>query len=89
MSLGQPAGPIPPVKVEELGFQRSISLGRPSALGYANDPDLYQRAAQDLIQAIQAGLFNPIGAEYPLARAPQAHANLESGQTTGSVILTI
>lgn len=88
-SLGQPAGPIPPVKVEELGFQRSILLGRPSALGYANDPALYQRGAQDLIAALQAGLMNPIGAEYPLAKVAQAHADLEAGRTTGSVILTI
>ncbi|MFT9090318.1 MAG: zinc-binding dehydrogenase [Gluconacetobacter sp.] len=30
-----------------------------------------------------------MGAEYPLREAARAHADLESGKTTGSVILTV
>lgn len=88
-SLGQPAGPIPPVRVEELGFARSIALVRPSSIVYANDPELYRRASADLMTALQSGLVNPIGAEYQLLDAARAHADLEGGRTTGSVILTI
>ncbi len=88
-SLGQPAGPIPPIRVEELGFTRSIALMRPSVMAYANDPDLYRRGTADLMTALQDGLINQIGAEYPLREAARAHADLESGRTTGSVILTI
>lgn len=87
-SLGQPAGPIPPVAVEQLGFPRAIALARPSVLAYVDDPKLYARAAADLLLALGEGLENPIGAGYPLAAAAQAHADLEAGRTIGSVILT-
>jgi NADPH2:quinone reductase len=87
-SLGQPAGPIPPVRVEDLGFARSIALVRPSSIAYANDPELYHRGSTDLLAALQDGLINPIGAEYDLRDAARAHADLEAGRTTGSVILT-
>jgi NADPH2:quinone reductase len=86
-TIGQAAGPIPPVRVEALG--RSIALMRPSVIAYANDPDLYRRGCSDLIAALQAGLINPIGAEYPLREAARAQADLEAGRTTGSVILTV
>ena len=86
-SLGQPAGPIPPVRVEDLGFARSIALMRPSSMAYANDPELYRRGSADLLAALQDGLINPIGAEYELRNAAKAHADLEAGRTTGSVIL--
>lgn len=88
-SLGQPAGPIPPVNVEQLGPARSIALMRPSVIGYANDPNLYRPAAADLLAAMQDWLVNPIGAEYPLRDAATAHADLEAGRTTGSVVLSV
>ncbi|HIE1059812.1 TPA: quinone oxidoreductase family protein [Serratia marcescens] len=88
-SLGQPAGPIPSVRVEELGFTRSIALMRPSSMAYADDAELYAQGARDLISALQNGLINPVGAEYPLTHAAEAHADLEAGRTTGSVILTV
>lgn len=88
-SLGQPAGPIPPVRVEELGFARSIALMRPSSMAYADDAELYAQGARDLISALQNGLINPVGAEYPLTHAADAHSDLEAGRTTGSVILTV
>jgi NADPH2:quinone reductase len=88
-SLGQAAGPVPPVRVEELGFARSIALMRPSSMAYADDAELYRQGASDLMAALQNGLENPIGAEYSLMEAAQAHADLEAGRTTGSVILTV
>lgn len=88
-SLGQPAGPIPPVRVEDLGFTRSISLIRPSSLLYANDPQLYKSGTDELIEILMDGMVTPIGARYPLIDAARAHADLESGKTTGSVILVV
>ncbi|TXN64034.1 quinone oxidoreductase [Methylobacterium sp. WL18] len=88
-NLGQPAGPIPPVRVETLGGGRPVALMRPSVMAYANDPDLYRRGAADLIAALEAGLINPIGAAYDLRDAARAHADLKGGRTTGSVILTV
>ncbi|MHB1942560.1 MAG: quinone oxidoreductase family protein [Acidiferrobacteraceae bacterium] len=86
-SLGQPAGPIPPVRMEELGAGRALM--RPSVLAYANDPVLYAQGARELLAALQDGLENPVGAEYALADAEAAHRDLEGRRTTGSVILTV
>jgi NADPH2:quinone reductase len=88
-SLGQPAGPIPPVRVEDLGFARSIALMRPSSIAYADDADLYRQGTEDLMFALQNGLENHIGAAYALTDAAKAHTDLEAGHTTGSVILTV
>ena len=90
-SLGQPAGPYyHTVRVEDLGFARSIALMRPSSIAYADDPDLYRQGASGhLMAALQNGLEIPCGAEYSLTQAAKAHADLEAGRTTGSVILTV
>lgn len=87
-SLGQPAGPIPPVPVERLSA-RSMGLTRPSVMAYANDPGLYRRGAEALLAVLADGLTQPIGAEYPLREAARAHADLEAGKTVGSVVLTV
>ncbi|AVA20016.1 MULTISPECIES: quinone oxidoreductase [unclassified Rhizobium] len=88
-SIGQAGGPIPPIQIEELTAPRAIGLARPSVLTYANDPDLYRRGAEALMMELQAGLINPIGAEYALKDAARAHADLEAGRTTASVVLTM
>ena len=88
-SLGQPAGPIPPVAVEDLSGARSIALARPSVVAYASDPDLYRRGTAELLAVLADGLESPVGAEYGLHEAARAHADLEAGRTTGSVILAM
>ncbi|AXK79280.1 quinone oxidoreductase [Pseudolabrys taiwanensis] len=86
-STGQAAGPIPPLDLEELGPVRSLSLARPSIMGYTADMDRYHRAAQALMAVMRAGIVADIGGEYPLAQADRAQADLETGRTTGSLIL--
>lgn len=88
-SMGQAAGPIPLLSVDELGPVRSIGLTRPSVLAYANTPEFYQQGTKDLFSALQDGLINPIGAIYPMHDVQKAHSELETGKTTGSVILTV
>jgi NADPH:quinone reductase len=86
-SIGQPAGPIAPIAMESLGFPRAIAVARPSVLAYANDAELYHEGARALFAALSDGLTVSVGAEYPLAEAARAHADLEAGRTTGSVLL--
>jgi len=86
-SLGQAAGPIPPIDVSQLGPVRCISLSRPSVIAYTNDATLYKPAAADLFAVLSDGLASVIGAEYSLREAARAHSDLETGRTTGSVIL--
>lgn len=88
-TIGQPAGPIAPIAVEALGFPRSIAVARPSVLAYANDPELYREGARALFAALADGLTVSVGAEYPLADAARAHADLEARRTAGSLLLAM
>lgn len=86
-SIGQAAGPIPPIAVEEIGPVRSLSLARPSVMAYAADPDTYPIAAAALLQAMRSGILAEIGGEYCLADAARAQSDLEEGRSTGSLLL--
>jgi NADPH2:quinone reductase len=86
-SIGQTAGPTPPISVEELGPRRSIMLARPSVMRYMSDPDSYRRAAADVIAMLQAGIQQDLGQDYPLTQAASSHADLETGRTTGCLVL--
>ena len=85
----EPVGLPGSIRVEDLGFARSIALMRPSFIAYANDPEWYRQGAADLLEALDDWLTNPIGSEYRLDQAAKAHADLEAGRTTGSVILNV
>ncbi len=86
-SIGQAAGSIPPIAVEEIGPIRSLSLARPSVMAYAADTTIYPQAAAALLEVMRKGIMAEIGGEYPLAAAPHAQSDLEAGRTTGSLLL--
>ncbi len=86
-SIGQAAGPIPSLAVEDIGPIRSLSLARPSVMAYAADLPAYHHAAEALLEMMQKGVCTEIGGEYPLADAAQAQSDLEAGRTTGSLLL--
>lgn len=86
-STGQAGGPIPPIPVEALGPRRALSLARPSVMAYMSDTDAYRAAADAVLAQLEAGLASAAGRRYALADAAHAHADLESGRTTGSVLL--
>ena len=85
-SIGEVAGPIPPIPVEALGPVRSLSLARPSVMAYAAEADLYPEAAAAALDEIA---MSPPAAvtDYPLSEAATAHADLEAGRTAGSLVL--
>ena len=86
-SIGQAAGPIPPIALDAIGPLRSLSLSRPSVMAYAADTNVYPIAAGALLSAMQAGIVAEIGGEYPLTDAAMAQADLEAGRTAGSLLL--
>jgi NADPH:quinone reductase len=86
-SIGQSAGPIPPIDVEDLGPRRSLMLARPSVMAYMNDADDYRTAAGAVLAAMRDGILHAAGTRYPLGEAVRAHADLEAGRTTGSLYL--
>ncbi|MFB9268518.1 quinone oxidoreductase [Bradyrhizobium erythrophlei] len=87
ISIGQASGSLPAVTLGELGPRRSLALARPSSFAYANDPKSYARATAALFEQLGRGLKIKIGAEFPLAEAAHAQAQLERGATVGSFLL--
>jgi NADPH2:quinone reductase len=86
-SIGQAAGPIPPVDVGDLGPRRSLSLARPSVMAYMNETETYRLAAEAALAGIESGILKVRGQAYPLSEAARAHADLEAGRTSGALYL--
>lgn len=86
-SVGQAAGPIPPVRVEDLGPVRSISLARPSVMAYAAEQAIYPDAVRATLAFFAAEKSIEITRRYALAEAAQAQDDLERGRTTGIALL--
>lgn len=86
-STGQSAGPIPPLDVEDLGPRRSLMLARPSVMAHMNGRDVYRQSAQAVLLALEAGVLKGVGKAYSLNEVVQAHADLESGRTSGALYL--
>jgi NADPH:quinone reductase len=86
-SVGQSAGAIPPVNVEDLGPRRSLMLARPSVMAYMNVKEDYRSAAEAVVSAVQEGILRSAGKAYRLGEAAQAHADLEKGRSSGSLYL--
>jgi NADPH2:quinone reductase len=86
-SIGQAGGPIPPLDVEDLGPRRSLMLARPSVMAFMNDEKAYRGAADAVLAALSGGVLKAGGKAYPLSEAARAHADLESGRTSGAIYL--
>jgi NADPH2:quinone reductase len=86
-SIGQSAGTIPPINVEDLGPRLSLMLARPSVMAYLNGVEDYYRAAHAVLSALAEGILQGAGRAYRLSDAARAHADLEAGQTSGSLYL--
>jgi NADPH2:quinone reductase len=86
-SVGQSAGPIPPLDVNDLGPRRSLMLARPSVMGYMNDAGEYRRSAERVLAAMTEGVLRLTGRAYELRDVALAQADLEAGRTTGALYL--
>jgi NADPH2:quinone reductase len=86
-SIGQAAGPIPPIDVADLGPRRSLMLARPSVMAYMNETGDYLTAANAVLSLIAEGVLVSLGTSYRLSDAAQAHSDLEAGRTSGSLYL--
>ncbi len=86
VTIGQAAGPVPPLSVEELRPGKALS--HPSIMAFCADIERYREAAARAIAAMELGIVTSIAAEYPLVEAAQAHIEMESGRAAGSILLT-
>lgn len=86
--FGAASGPVPPFDPQRLNAAGSLFLTRPTLAHYTRERQELEWRAGDVFAAITDGsLTVRIGAEYPLDQAAQAHRDLESRKTTGSIVL--
>jgi len=88
VSFGASSGAPSAVELSTLNAKGSLFLTRPSLAAHTASASEYQERAQDVLAAIGAGTIKPrIWASYSLADAARAHADLESGRSSGAIIL--
>ena len=88
VSFGNASGPVAPVNLGILAAKGSLYVTRPTlATHIASRADLVERS-NALFEVVRSGKVKiETTAKYKLADAAQAHKDLESRKTTGSVIL--
>ncbi|NIF83373.1 quinone oxidoreductase [Comamonas sp. Tr-654] len=89
VSFGATSGLPPAVEPGVLNAKGSLFLTRPSLAAHTATIEEYQSRAQDVLDAIAAGILRPqVWKSYALKDAAAAHADLEQGRSQGSIILT-
>ncbi len=87
VTYGNASGPVPAVSPLELMRRGSLTLTRPSLFHYAT-PDRLPAMAAALFEMVASGAVKPkIAHRLPLSEIAEAHRLLESGKTTGAIIL--
>ena len=87
-SFGEASGDPDPMPPRRLGALGSIYLTHPSVSNYTVTRAELLAAAHDLFAMVgSAKIKIEISRTYPLKDAPRAHADIESRQTTGSIVL--
>jgi NADPH2:quinone reductase len=90
VSFGEASGDPDPMPPRRLGALGSIYLTHPSVSNYVVTRAEIDAASGDLFAMVTSGKIRiEIGSSYPLADAPQAHADLEQRRTTGSIVLEV
>jgi NADPH2:quinone reductase len=86
--FGASSGPVPPFDPQRLNAAGSLFLTRPTLVHYTRTSDEFAWRAGELLDAIAQGTITVmVSAHYPLAEAEQAHRDLQSRKTVGSVVL--
>jgi NADPH:quinone reductase len=86
--FGQSSGAVPPLDLQELNRHGSLYVTRPSLFHYVATPDELEWRAGAVLDLVAAGdLDVRIHERYPLEDAARAHTDLESGTTSGKLLL--
>lgn len=86
--FGAASGPVPPLDPQVLNQKGSLYLTRPSLAHYAAEREELLWRAREVLGAVGDGsLTVRVGGRYPLVEAARAHSDLESGGTTGKLLL--
>ena len=86
--FGQSSGPVQPLDPQVLNTRGSIFLTRPSLAHYLLTREELLWRAGDVLTAVEHGTLNlRVDQTYPLAKAADAHRDLEARRTTGKLLL--
>jgi NADPH2:quinone reductase len=86
--FGNSSGLVPPFSVNVLRDRGSLSVSWVRFGDYTASPAELQAAARELFDAITSGALRPAEPRcLPLEQAAEAHRLLESGRTTGTLVL--
>jgi NADPH:quinone reductase len=87
VSFGNASGPVPPISLLQLS-PKSLHVTRPTLNTHTAVRAVGEQMARELFEVVSSGKVKiEIGARYKLEDAAQAHRDLESRNTTGSLIL--
>lgn len=87
VSFGQASGPIAPIDIAMLATN-CLYVTKYSVKSYCVDPKEYQTRCQDVLAAIEQGIFARDNFNvFPLAEAARAHQELEGRRSTGVFVL--
>lgn len=85
---GGASGPVPPLDPQVLARHGSLYLTRPVLAAYIATPEELTWRANTLFDLVRSGdLDVAIHERYPLEDAARAHTDLESGATSGKLLL--
>ena len=88
VSFGASSGAPQAIEVGMLNATGSLFLTRPSIAAHTSSVEEYQARANDVLAALQAGIIEPaVWKTYKLEDVAQAHADLESGRASGTLLL--
>ncbi|MCV7411949.1 NADPH:quinone reductase [Mycobacterium florentinum] len=86
--FGAASGPVPPLDPQRLNAAGSVYLTRPSRIHFVRSRTEFAWRTGELFDAIAAGdIAVTVSSHYPLARAADAHRDLQARKTVGSVVL--
>lgn len=88
VSFGNASGAVEPIAPSELAKRHSLFLTRPVLFDFIDTRPRLLEAAGELFELVIGGVLEVrINQRYPLAKAADAHRDLEARKTTGSTLL--
>jgi len=88
INYGNASGNVPPFNLMLLAQKGCLALHRPGFGFHANTPETRTEACNELWSLIREGHMKiEINRTYPLKDAAQAHAEVEAGKSSGSIVL--
>ncbi len=88
VTFGNSSGPVPPFEMGILSQKGSLYATRPTLMTYIASREQLVANANDVMHMVQLGRVKiRVTKTYSMAEAAQAHRDLESRATTGSIVL--